>query len=190
MRRQGIEGPWAAGERILVLIAGDAMATSLVRAGRRLADLMNAPWTVANVERPNRPSRDPHAARRVTEALKLAEQLGASTVVLTGDDLPDTVLAYAGRNNVTQIVIGKAKESLWRILLGRSLAQALMRRSGGAALHFVSGGAPDAVEPVLETAPHRAPRWRGYLGGARRWWCWPTVSPFRSTGSPPAPTWR
>ena len=26
MRRGGIEGPWAAGERILVLIAGDAMA--------------------------------------------------------------------------------------------------------------------------------------------------------------------
>ena len=29
MRRHGIEGPWAAGERILVLIAGDPMAVSL-----------------------------------------------------------------------------------------------------------------------------------------------------------------
>eukprot|EP01033_Poteriospumella_lacustris_P021933 gene21934-16387_t len=29
MRRQGIDGPWAAGERILVLIAGDVMASSL-----------------------------------------------------------------------------------------------------------------------------------------------------------------
>src|SRR3984957_10661232 len=93
MRRQGIEGPWAAGERILVLIAGDETAQSLVRAGRRLADLMmDAPWTVAHVERPNRPSRDPNAARRVTEVVKLAEQLGASSVVLTGDDVPETVL--------------------------------------------------------------------------------------------------
>ena len=97
MRRQGIEGPWAAGERILVLIAGDPMASALVRAGRRLADLMDTPWTVANVERPNRPNRDPNAARRVTEALKLAEQLGGASVVLTGDDLPDAVLAFAGR---------------------------------------------------------------------------------------------
>src|SRR6202000_2726039 len=47
MRRQGIEGPWAAGERILVLVAGDAMAGTLVRAGRRLADLMGAPWVGA-----------------------------------------------------------------------------------------------------------------------------------------------
>ena len=170
MRRQGIEGPWAAGERILVLIAGDAMASSLVRAGRRLADLMmDAPWTVAHIERPNRPSRDPGAARRVTEATKLAEQLGASTIVLTGDDVPDTVLAFARRNNVTQIVMGKSRDSRLRILAGRSLAHALLQRSGGAALHFVSAGAPEAQ--VEEVAPLKArPRgWRqssGYLGAA------------------------
>jgi two-component system sensor histidine kinase KdpD len=164
MRRGGIEGPWAAGERILVLISGDAMASTLVRTGRRLADVMNAPWTVANVERPNRPARDPQAARRVAEALKLAEQLGGSTVVLTGDDLPDTVLGYAGRNNTTQIVVGKSRDSLWRILIGRSLAQALLHQSGGAALHFVTAGAPDGeTAPLLPPAPRGRFWWRGYL---------------------------
>jgi two-component system sensor histidine kinase KdpD len=155
MRRQGIEGPWAAGERILVLIAGDPMASSLVRAGRRLADLMmEAPWTVAHVERPNRPARDPGSPRRVTEALKLAEQLGASTVVLTGDDMTATVLDFARRNNVTQIVMGKSRDSALRVIAGRSLAMALLRQSGGAALHFVSGGAPDAT-PAGEPIPPR-----------------------------------
>ena len=169
MRRQGIEGPWAAGERILVLIAGDPMAGSLVRAGRRLADLMmDAPWTVAHVERPNRPTRDPQSARRVTEVIKLAEQLGASSVVLTGDDVPETVLAYARRNNVTQIVMGKSRDSRWRILLGRSLAAALLRRSGGAALHFVSAGAPDAQASAEPTPQIKGPgwrRWAEYGGG-------------------------
>jgi two-component system sensor histidine kinase KdpD len=37
MRQKGVEGPWAAGERILVLVGPDPMAESLVRAGRRLA---------------------------------------------------------------------------------------------------------------------------------------------------------
>jgi two-component system sensor histidine kinase KdpD len=167
MRRQGIEGPWAAGERILVLIAGDGLASGLVRAGRRLADLMNAPWTVANVERPNRPNRDPHAARRVTEALKLAEQLGGASVVLTGDDLPDAVLAFAGHNNVTQIVVGKSRDSRWRVLTGRSLANALLRRSGGAALHFVTAGAPDERTTPVETAARRPARWwHGYAAAA------------------------
>jgi two-component system sensor histidine kinase KdpD len=150
MRRQGIEGPWAAGERILVLIAGDATAPSLVRAGRRLADLMmDAPWTVAHVERPNRPTGDARSARRVTEAFKVAEQLGGSTIVLTGDDVPETVLGFARRGNVTQIVMGKSPDSLWRIVLGRSLAHAFLQRSGGAALHFVGAGAPESEPPVI-----------------------------------------
>ncbi len=168
MRRGGIEGPWAAGERILVLIGGDAAASSLVRAGRRLADLMDARWTVAHVERPNRPARDPGSTRRISESLKLAEQLGATTVVLTGDDLPETVLAYARRNNVTQIVMGKSPDRLWRVVAGRSLARALMQRSGGAALHFVSTGAPDANGPAGTEPPQRLNLlrdWPGYLSG-------------------------
>ena len=169
MRRGGIEGPWAAGEHILVLVAGDAAASSLVRNGRRLADLMaDARWTVAHVERPNSPVRDLMAGRRVSEALKLAEQLGAASVVLNGDDVPQTVLAYAKRNNITQIVMGKSPDNLWRILAGRSLARALMQRSGGAALHFVATGAPDA-EGQAEPAPVQ-PRlmrdWPGYATGA------------------------
>ena len=166
MRRQGIEGPWAAGERILVLIAGDDAAPSLVRAGRRLADLMkDAPWTVAHVERPNGPAGGARSARRIAEAFKIAEQLGGVTIVLTGDDLPDTVLSYARRNNVTQIVLGKSRDDVWRVITGRSLGHALLRRAAGAALHFVSAGAPESLapEPAL-SRPRRFEDRVGYLG--------------------------
>jgi two-component system sensor histidine kinase KdpD len=166
MRRQGIEGPWAAGERILVLIAGDDTAQSLVRAGRRLADLMkDAPWTVAHVERPNAPAGSAQSARRIAEAFKIAEQLGGVTIVLTGDDLPESVLSYARRNNVTQIVVGKSRDSLWRVLTGRSLGHALLRRAAGAALHFVSAGAPESVAAEASLArPKRFVNRVGYLG--------------------------
>ena len=169
MRRQGIEGPWAAGERILVLVGGDALASSLVRSGRRLADLMDAPWVVAHVERPNQLAPGAQSARRVSEAMKLAEQLGGSSVVLTGDDLPGAVIDYAGRNNVTQIVIGKSREKLWRTLTGRSLANALLRRSGGASLNFVSAGAPDAAREEAPRTPEEERgwrRWTGYVGAS------------------------
>jgi two-component system sensor histidine kinase KdpD len=166
MQRQGIQGPWAAGERILVLVSGDAMAAALVRTGRRLSDLMmDAPWTVATVERPNQPVASALVGRRIAEALKLAEQLGGSSVVLTGDDLPGAVLDFARRNNVTQIVIGKSRESRWKVLTGRSLAQALLQRSGGAAVHFVTESAPEAKvadPPVKRRGPARA--WLAYPG--------------------------
>ena len=169
MKRQGIEGPWAAGERILVLIGGDAMAPALVRAGRRLADgMMDAPWTVATVELSNRAPGGPDRGRRVAEALKLAEQLGASTLVLTGDDLPGVVLEYARRNNVTQLVLGKSKSQLHSRLFGRDLAQALLDRSGGAALHFITESAPDAHRADPLPAPRKFPKgwWWDYLGAS------------------------
>ena len=162
MRRAGVEGPWAAGERVVVLLAGDAMAGSLVRAGRRLSEMMDAPWTVIHVERPSRPPANPAETARLNEALRLAEQLGGGTQVLTGDDIVACVLDYAQRNNATQIVIGKGKDSLLRQALGRSLASALVRRARGAALHIVT-------EAPHEGAPERKVRaevrldWREHL---------------------------
>ncbi len=165
MRRRGVDGPWAAGERILVLIGPDAMAQSLVRAGRRLSDMMmDAPWTVAYIERPNKPSPDAAGAARINAAIKLAEQLGGGNIVLTGDDLIETLLDYARRNNITQIVVGKSRRSRWRTLFGRALIPALAEKVTGAALHIITEAAQP--EPEAETRPAKRPRlaaWRGHI---------------------------
>lgn len=166
MRERGVEGPWAAGERIVVLLAGDAMANTLVRAGRRLSDMMmDAPWTVAHVERPNSKPSSAEAATRLNEALKLAEQLGGTPVLLTGDDVVATVMDYARRNNVTQIVIGKSRDSRIRELLGQVLATALLREARGAAVHVVTE--PGDTDPGPVAVRVRSPSavgWRGFVG--------------------------
>ena len=155
MRRSGIEGPWAAGERILVVVGGDPLATSLVRAGRRLADMMDARWTVLHVERPNRIT-SPTEATQAAAALKLAEQLGATVVNVTGDDLPTTLLQYARRNNITQLVIGRARGRRWRAVFGRSLAHVLLEQADGVALHVVTDTAPgEPVKPIAIRRPFR-----------------------------------
>ena len=166
MREKGVEGPWAAGERIVVLVGGDAMASALVRTARRLSDMMmDAPWTVAHVERPNQKAPSPAAQGRLSEALKLAEQLGGSTVVLTGDDVVASVMAYARRNNVTQIVIGKSRDSRLRELLGRTLATALLRQARGAAVHVVTERGEDGGKvPLIDLPPFSLAGWRGHAG--------------------------
>jgi len=164
MRVAGVEGPWAAGERILVLVGPDAMAGSLVRAGRRLSDMMmDAPWTVAHVERPSIAPPSPAAAQKLREALKLAEQLGGSTVALSGDDLVESVLDYAGRNNLTQIVVGKGRRRS-RNPFRRDLISALLEETRGAAVHVITesadgGAAAIAPRPAAVTVP-----WLGHLG--------------------------
>jgi two-component system sensor histidine kinase KdpD len=161
MRRAGVEGPWAAGERILVLVGPDAMASSLVRAGRRLSDMsMDAPWTVAHVERPNAPAPSPAAAQKLREALKLAEQLGGTTVTLSGDDLVGSVLDYARRNNLTQIVVGKTARR--RLPFQRNLIRALLDEAAGAAVHVITE-ASEREGPPPPRAPIRIP-WAGHAG--------------------------
>ncbi len=132
LHERGVEGPWAAGERILVLVGGDAIAASLVRAGRRLSDMMmDAPWTVAHIERSNRPAPGPESATRLSQAFMLAEQLRGRTIVLTGDGVVRAVMDDAHRNNVTQIVFGKGRDDRISGLLGRSLAAGLLRSARG-----------------------------------------------------------
>jgi two-component system sensor histidine kinase KdpD len=168
LKRAGAEGPWAAGERILVLITGDAMSASLVRAGRRMSDVMDAPWTVAHVDRPNRDRANAPSVLRLSETMKLAEQLGAASVTLTGDDIVDTVQGYARRNNITQIVLGRSKSSRWRQAFGRSLIQALLKDAAGPALHVITEGAPEPTPRRTRALPASglARDWPGYLAGS------------------------
>jgi two-component system sensor histidine kinase KdpD len=139
MQSQAIEGPWAAGERILACVGPDAQSATIVRTAKRLADLMDAPWIAVSVERADA-HLDEIKRRRIDEALKLAETLGGDTKTLVGTDLPAELLRYARFENVTQIVIGRSRGGRLRELLGRSLPYEVMQRVQDIAVHLVTGG--------------------------------------------------
>ncbi|MGB8117393.1 MAG: two-component sensor histidine kinase, partial [Pseudolabrys sp.] len=144
MQAQAIEGPWAAGERILACIGPDPISPTVVRAAKRLADLMDAPWIAVTVERPGT-ELDGAARQRLDEVMKIATSLGAETQTLTGSDLPAELLRYAKFENVTQIVIGRSRDSFLSELLHRSLPHELVRRTQDIAIHLVTreGEVPD-----------------------------------------------
>ncbi|MEG0819436.1 MAG: DUF4118 domain-containing protein, partial [Brevundimonas sp.] len=167
LREQGVPGPWAAGERILVLVAGDPHAAPLVRAGRRLSDMMmDAPWTVAHVDRPSGARHGVGSAGKLSDALKLAEQLGGRTVVLSGDDVVRAVMDHAHQNNVTQIVLAKGRDSRLSEWLGRSLAAELLRQARGVAIHVITDGVDLEEKTLREPRLRLTGGWRGYAVGA------------------------
>lgn len=138
MQAQAIEGPWAAGERILACVGPDPISPMIVRTARRLADLMDAPWIVITAERP-RVQLSQQQRAYLDDALKLAESLGAETKVLIGNDLPAEILRFAKFENVTQIVIGRSRGGVLAELFRRSLPHELMRRVEDIAIHVVTG---------------------------------------------------
>lgn len=147
MQAQAIEGPWAAGERILACVGPDQISPSVVRAAKRLADLMDAPWIAVTVERPGA-YVDGAARRRLDDIMKLAESLGAETQTLTGSDLPAELLRFARFENVTQIVVGRAPGGFISELLRRSLPHELVRRTKDIAIHLVTRETDAAARPV------------------------------------------
>jgi two-component system sensor histidine kinase KdpD len=154
MQAHAIEGPWAAGERILACIGADPISPTVVRTAKRLADLMDAPWLAVTVERPGA-NLDDGARARLDDAMKLAVSLGGETQTLTGSDLPDELLRFSKFENVTQIVIGRSRGGFFSELLRRSLPHELVRRTQDIAIHVVTR------ETAPSLPPRRSPFWRG-----------------------------
>jgi two-component system sensor histidine kinase KdpD len=141
MRARAIEGPWAAGERILVCISEDPRAAGLVRYARRLADRLHGPWTALYVESRRSLQLTEEQRDRVADTLRLAEALGGEAITIPGGDksIADDVIGYARANNATQIIIGKSARSRWFEIIHGSVVHDLVRRSGNISVHVIAG---------------------------------------------------
>ena len=93
MQANAIAGPWAAGERILVCVSEDPRAAGLVRATRRLADRLHAPWTALSIETRRSLQLSEAERDRLADTLRLAEALGgeALTIPAAGRRIADDV---------------------------------------------------------------------------------------------------
>jgi two-component system sensor histidine kinase KdpD len=141
MQARAIQGPWAAGERILVCISDDPRSAGLVRYAKRLADRLHGPWLALYVEGRRSLQLSEEERDRIADTLRLAEALGGEAITLPAVDrqIADDVIRYAQANNVTQIVIGKSARTRWFEILHGSVVHDLVRRSGNISVQVIAG---------------------------------------------------
>ena len=141
MQAHAIQGPWPAGERILVCISEDPRAAGLVRYAKRLADRLHGPWMALYVEGRRSAQLSEEQRDRIADTLRLAEALGGEAVTLPASDRPiaEDVIGYAQANNATLIVIGKSSRTRWFEILHGSVVHDLVRRSGNISVHVIAG---------------------------------------------------
>jgi len=154
LRQNAIQGPWETSERLLVCVGPDAQSMDVVRAASRLATGLNATWVAVTVELPDEGGAARKGADQLETALNLARSLGADTERLTGRDLPAEILAYAQRENITQVVVGRSRAPWRQRLIGRSLSDAIVRRAQVVSVHVVTG------DPGRDEKPDRGARSR------------------------------
>jgi two-component system, OmpR family, sensor histidine kinase KdpD len=161
MQANAIAGPWAAGERILVCVSEDPRAAGLVRATKRLADRLHAPWTALSIETRRSLQLTDEQRDRLADTLRLAEALGgeALTIPGVGRRIADDVISFAHANNVTQIIIGKATRSWWFEIIRGSVVHDLVRRAGNISVNVIAGDELPGLlaKPAVQTAARPAP---------------------------------
>lgn len=150
---QSIRQVWQGAERVIVAIGPDGQGETLVRAARRLTSSLRAEWTAVYVETPAT-QRLPAAKReRVLSALRLAEQLGARTASLSGQDLVATLVDYVRSQNATKLILAKSASRRLRPVFGRSLVAALAVQAPDVDFYLVGNADRHAPERPAGKTP-------------------------------------
>ncbi|EKY30375.1 putative histidine kinase KdpD [Brevundimonas diminuta 470-4] len=165
MQAHAIAGPWSAGERVLVCINERPGAMALVRSGRRQADRFRAPWAAVHVETSKDARLSEQDKDKIASALRLAEQLGAETVTLPGENVAQEILAYASTNNYTHVIVGMPTSPRWREIFAGSVSHDLIRAKTDVSVHVISpGNGEETRSPATVSArPKRRVDFGDYL---------------------------
>ncbi len=157
-----------AGDRVLVSVGPDAQAEQLVRAGKRLADALDAEWSVVFVETPALLRLSDKDRNRRIDVLRLAESLGGETVTLDGPSAAAAVAEYAQTRNVTRVLVGAPKRRGWRALVRPSTSTQLLKLARGFDVLMVSPSeqAAESSRPsstgAIEAVAQPPTRWDRY----------------------------
>jgi two-component system sensor histidine kinase KdpD len=153
VRSHALAGSFAVGERIVVAVSERPVAAELVRAGKRLADALRAPWTAVYIETRRSGAMSDSDRRQLADTLALASRLGASTASVPAASVVDGLRAFALDARATQIVIGKSARPWWFEMRHGSVVDRLVRTVDDVAVHVLPGE-PDT--PPRRWAPAAA----------------------------------
>ncbi|WP_447984101.1 DUF4118 domain-containing protein [Nitrospira sp. Nam74] len=160
-RDHAVVKTWPAGETIMVCVNLNPRGVRLVRAARGMAAGLHAKWIAVYVQTPRHLGLSEVERSPVFQTLRLAEQLGAEAVTLTGEHVSQELLDYARSRNVTKIIVGKPLRSRWKEWLFGSVVNDLVQGSGDLDVYVITAEAGES-RPRLGHVLQRTSRWSNY----------------------------
>jgi two-component system, OmpR family, sensor histidine kinase KdpD len=105
--KRAIEPVWKTEASLLCCLGPRAGSEGVVRGAARLAGQLGVDWMAVYVETPALQRLDAAARERILRTLKLAQDLGARTAVLSGADVATVIVEYARTRNCSKVVLGR-----------------------------------------------------------------------------------
>ncbi len=151
-----IMGPWNTNERLLVAVSQSPHSPSLIRAARRMAFRLGAPWIALYVDAGA--ALDEEDRKRLHENLELAKELGAELVTTRDTGIAEAVNRVSLEKNVTQIVLGRPDRNFVEDFLARgTILDRLIRESSEIDVHIIRRSAKRKYRaPRLTLPPAKA----------------------------------
>ncbi|EXS70250.1 sensor histidine kinase [Sphingobium sp. Ant17] len=137
LRTTGEERDFVAGERLMVAVSPGRGGAQVVRHAKRMADMFHAPWTAVVVESGRARAIVGAQREQLADNLALAASLGASLMTVAADHVGEALVDQARQLRASQIVIGKSRRSRWFEWRHGSIAQDVIRKAQGVAVHVV-----------------------------------------------------
>lgn len=142
MRGHHIQAVWPAAEKVMVAASADPSAQHLVRRAWLMANRLQAELLAVFVETPRWAYASPEEKRLLEENLRLAEDLGASVIRVSGSNVASELARVAHEQNVANLFIGHPRHGrLYELFRGTTVSR-LLRLAPDIDVHVVAAGAP------------------------------------------------
>lgn len=159
-RRSAVQSVWPNREALLACVGPGEHGEQVVRSCARLAGQIEVPWHAVHVETPAVLRQSPGARERPLHALQLAQELGATTAMLSAPDAAAALVRYAREHNLARLVVGRhALRWPWQ----RPLAERIVQTGGDLDVLQVAlrASGRSAVPPPEAPSPADWP-WQGF----------------------------
>jgi two-component system, OmpR family, sensor histidine kinase KdpD len=108
---QAIQRIWKTEASLLCCVGPDPGGEHVIRSAARLANQLAIEWTASYVETPKLQRLPPEERERILKTLKLAQDLGAKTAILSGSDPAAAIVEYTHIHNYSKLVVGRAQSN-------------------------------------------------------------------------------
>jgi two-component system sensor histidine kinase KdpD len=136
LEEKDIQKNWAVRERIAVCISCNARAQYLLARAARIARRMDAELYAVHVDMSK--SKNGSDEKSLEANFQFAESLGAKTVRLKGESIPDAAAKFVREKHVTQMIFGRSATEGWSKLLYLNAINRFLRDAPAVDVHIVT----------------------------------------------------
>ncbi len=126
-RTQGLEQA-PIPEKVMVCLSSRPGTERLLRVGARIAGRLATNWYAVHVDPlDGKGHSDPEGHHRLEEYQRMARDLGARVVSLSGRNVSDALIRFAQQESISHVVFGQSVRSRWDLLVHGSVLNRFLK---------------------------------------------------------------